>query len=143
MALPYAPTIKVAAVWMAAAAYTVGYGPDEARPLGHAYAWAKYRGRTPIGPLSFAGMQFRPAANGDVLVGRVLFTAGGYVRNVAQPLGAWAPTLLLEANELLEKENVEQLDQTDLAWRMFEATLRRARGAETVDCSVMVAEVVG
>jgi hypothetical protein len=113
----------VAAVWMIAAAYAVGYGPTEAMPMGHAYARARLVG--PLcedGTLHFGGIELDQADDGTIYVGRRIarnrFTRDRVVDVVCPALGRNYAGLLDAINTYLsDRCDVDHLDETDQAWK--------------------------
>ena len=121
--------LPVAAVWMTAAAYAVGHGPAVAGPLGHAYAYSMLRRRRADGyDLPFGGMTFDEPREGVIAIPGPtvqVFNRKRYTDEVhARFRGADHDRLVHRANDVLELENVEALDETRCAWDLLTAALR-------------------
>ncbi len=136
--------VHIGAIWMRAVANACGYTPELAKPLGLAYSMARTTKRKlyekyVCGDLEFAGLRFlEPAEDVVHSMGQNLL-AIDYEQNVTHRFETPAKHLDLfyVAVDSAETYTLEELDQTDIAWKRLKA----AFGLRTSFSSVSALEL--
>ena len=116
----------LAAVWMRAVANACGYTPETAKPLGLAYATARRRPREyereAVESLPFAGLWFLELDDRVYLGGESIRALNYDCQVIGEfPDEITHHKLFYAAVDAAESWSLEKLDQTDFAWRRFEA----------------------